>query len=127
MIPAAFHPAVSGWFDARFGVPTPVQTGAWRALQQGRHALLAAPTGSGKTLAPFLAAIDALVHEGSAGGLPGETRVLYVSPRKALSNDIRKNLEGPLAGIRERLTVFDDFEIRAAVRTGDTPAVERSK
>ena len=100
----AFHPAVAGWFSDRFGAPTPVQARAWPAIQAGRHTLMAAPTGSGKTLAAFLAAIDALVREGVArGGLPDETRVLYVSPLKALSNDIRKNLDEPLAGIRERV------------------------
>ncbi|MEO7386301.1 MAG: DEAD/DEAH box helicase [Gammaproteobacteria bacterium] len=128
MPPTDFHPAVAGWFSARFGTPTPVQARAWPAIQAGRHTLLAAPTGSGKTLAAFLAAIDALVREGTArGGLPDETRVLYVSPLKALSNDIRKNLDEPLAGIRERLSVFDHAEIRTAVRTGDTPQAERAR
>jgi ATP-dependent Lhr-like helicase len=128
MPPTDFHPAVAGWFSARFGAPTPVQAAAWPAIQAGRHTLLAAPTGSGKTLAAFLAAIDALVQEGvAAGGLPDETRVLYISPLKALSNDIRRNLEEPLAGIRERLSVFDQAEIRTAVRTGDTPQVERAR
>ncbi|MBN8281008.1 MAG: DEAD/DEAH box helicase, partial [Gammaproteobacteria bacterium] len=128
MPPTEFHPAVAGWFGARFGAPTPVQARAWPAIQAGRHTLLAAPTGSGKTLAAFLAAIDALVKEGTAaGGLPDETRVLYISPLKALSNDIRKNLDEPLAGIRERLSVFDHAEIRTAVRTGDTPQVERAR
>ncbi len=123
-----FHPAVAGWFSDRFGTPTPVQAGAWPAIQARRHTLLAAPTGSGKTLAAFLAAIDALVKEGIAsGGLPDETRVLYVSPLKALSNDIQKNLVEPLAGISERLTVFDQVAIRTAVRTGDTPQVERAR
>jgi len=128
MPPTDFHPAVAGWFGARFGTPTPVQARAWPAIQAGRHTLLAAPTGSGKTLAAFLAAIDALVKEGTATGcLPDETRVLYVSPLKALSNDIRKNLDEPLAGIRERLSVFEHVEIRTAVRTGDTPQVERAR
>ncbi|MDH4022555.1 MAG: DEAD/DEAH box helicase, partial [Gammaproteobacteria bacterium] len=128
MPPPDFHPAVAGWFSDRFGTPTPVQAGAWPAIQAGRHTLLAAPTGSGKTLAAFLAAIDALVREGIAnGGLPDETRVLYVSPLKALSNDIQKNLVEPLAGISERLTVFDQVAIRTAVRTGDTPQVERAR
>ena len=128
MPPAVFHPAVTGWFDAAFPSATAVQAEAWAAIQAGRHTLLAAPTGSGKTLAAFLAAIDALVVEGSTtGSLPDETRVLYVSPLKALSNDIRLNLEEPLAGIRARLTVFDNFDIRTAVRTGDTPAAERAR
>ena len=123
-----FHPAVAGWFSDRFGEPTPVQAGAWPAILAGRHTLLAAPTGSGKTLAAFLVAIDALLKEGFAGhGLPDETRVLYVSPLKALSNDIRKNLVEPLAGIQDRLNVFDQVEIRTAVRTGDTPQLERAR
>ncbi len=128
MLAPEFHPAVAGWFRDRFGTPTPVQAGAWPAIQAGQNTLLAAPTGSGKTLAAFLAAIDALVKEGTArGGLPDETRVLYVSPLKALSNDIQKNLVEPLAGISERLTVFDQVAIRTAVRTGDTPQVERAR
>lgn len=124
----AFHPAVEGWFLDTFQSVTEVQARAWPAIRDGRHTLLAAPTGSGKTLAAFLAAIDALVREGTAGGyLPDEVRVLYVSPLKALSNDIRKNLEEPLAGIRARLSVFEDVEIRTAVRTGDTPAADRAR
>ena len=120
-----FHPAVSGWFTDRFGGPTAVQARAWPAIRPGRHALLAAPTGSGKTLAAFLAAIDGLVCEAEQGTLADATRVLYVSPLKALSNDIRRNLEEPLAGIQER--VLRPLGIRAAVRTGDTPAAERAR
>ncbi len=124
----AFHTAVSSWFLDTFQTVTPVQAAAWPAIREGRHSLLAAPTGSGKTLAAFLAAIDALIQEGTAkGSLPDEIRVLYVSPLKALSNDIQKNLEEPLAGIRARLSVFEDVEIRTAVRTGDTPAAERAR
>jgi ATP-dependent Lhr-like helicase len=122
-----FHPAVAGWFTQRFGVPTPVQAAAWPAIRARRHTLLAAPTGSGKTLAAFLAAIDDLVREGAGSGLPDETRVLYVSPLKALSNDIAANLEAPLAGIRAGLSVFEDVPVRTAVRTGDTPATERAR
>jgi ATP-dependent Lhr-like helicase len=124
---AGFHPAIAGWFADSFAAPTAVQREAWAALRAGRPALLAAPTGSGKTLAAFLAAIDELVREGRGGGLPDETRVLYVSPLKALSNDIRKNLEEPLAGIAARLSLLEQVEIRAAVRTGDTPAQERAR
>lgn len=124
---AQFHPAVAGWFRAQFDAPTPVQREAWAALRAGRPALLAAPTGSGKTLAAFLAAIDALVLEGQGCALPDETRVLYVSPLKALSNDISRNLEAPLAGIRERLGLLEQVEIRSAVRTGDTPSGERAR
>ncbi len=124
-----FHPAVAAWFAQTFDAPTAAQIAAWPAIQSGRHALIAAPTGSGKTLAAFLAAIDALVREGAdAGSLPDETVVVYVSPLKALSNDIAINLEAPLAGIRERLVAMGlpDVEIRTAVRTGDTPQTERN-
>ncbi len=120
-----FHPVVAHWFRSRFAAPTPVQARAWPAIRSARHALLAAPTGSGKTLAAFLAAIDELVRESAAGPLPDEVRVLYVSPLKALSNDIRHNLEEPLAGIGAELVRAPG--IRAAVRTGDTPAVERAR
>ena len=98
-----FHPAVTAWFRQHFPAPTPAQAGAWPAIHAGRNVLIAAPTGSGKTLAAFLAAIDALVREGLANGLPDETSIVYVSPLKALSNDVRKNLAGPLAGIRREL------------------------
>jgi ATP-dependent Lhr-like helicase len=124
-----FHPAVSGWLERRFGRPTDVQSQAWAVTSQRKHALIAAPTGSGKTLAAFLAAIDELVREGLAKGLSDEVHVLYVSPLKALSNDIRKNLQEPLAGIREELGKLGlpDPGIRDAVRTGDTPQVERGR
>ena len=125
---AAFHPAVASWFGRTFDAPTPAQIRAWPAIQAGRHVLIAAPTGSGKTFAAFLAAIDQLVREGIAGVLAEETRVVYVSPLKALSNDIQRNLESPLAGIRQELDALDmpDFEIRTLVRTGDTPQSERA-
>jgi len=125
----SFHPAVAAWFDRTFTAPTPAQADAWPAIQSGKNVLIAAPTGSGKTLAAFLAAIDELVREGAQWGLPDETRVLYVSPLKALSNDIHKNLEAPLAGIREQLRehTIRDVEIRSWVRTGDTPQHERSQ
>ena len=93
-----FHPAVAAWFERSFAAPTPAQAEAWPAIQAGRHTLIAAPTGSGKTLAAFLAAIDALVRQGLEGQLRDETQVVYVSPLKALSNDIQRNLEAPLAG-----------------------------
>ena len=125
----AFHPAVSAWLEQRFGQPTEVQAQAWAVTSQHRHALIAAPTGSGKTLAAFLAAIDDLVREGLSCGLADEVHVLYVSPLKALSNDIRKNLEEPLAGIAAQLAAqgLPDPGIRSAVRTGDTPAAERDR
>ena len=123
----AFHPAVAAWFAKTFAAPTEPQARAWPAIQAGRHMLIAAPTGSGKTLAAFLAAIDALVREGVRDGLRDETSVVYVSPLKALSNDIRKNLAAPLAGIREELvaSALPDLDIRTLVRTGDTPQHER--
>jgi len=127
-MPTAFHPAVSRWLERAFEAPTPAQQQAWPAIQAGRHTLIAAPTGSGKTLAAFLAVIDRLVREGlERGGLQDETHILYVSPLKALSNDIRRNLEVPLAGIRDELRAMalPDVEIRTFVRTGDTPQHER--
>ncbi|HWA46053.1 MAG TPA: DEAD/DEAH box helicase [Hypericibacter adhaerens] len=127
--PHRFHPAVAAWFDRRFGAPTAAQAQAWPAIQEGRHTLIAAPTGSGKTLAAFLAAIDSLVRQGMENPLPDETQVVYVSPLKALSNDIQRNLEEPLAGIREALKAqgLPDVDIRAWVRTGDTPSAERDR
>ena len=125
-----FHPAVQAWFDRAFPAPTAAQVAAWPAIQAGRHTLVAAPTGSGKTLTAFLAALDGLVRLGLApGGLPDECAVVYVSPLKALSNDIRLNLEAPLAGIREELARLGlpDVHIRTAVRTGDTPNAERQQ
>lgn len=124
-----FHDAVSAWFCRTFPVPTPAQAEAWPTIQSGQDVLIAAPTGSGKTLAAFLAAIDELVREGEQWGLPDETRVLYVSPLKALSNDINRNLEAPLNGIREELRTrtIRDVEIRTWVRTGDTPQYERAQ
>jgi ATP-dependent Lhr-like helicase len=123
-----FHPAVAAWFSRTFDVPTEAQAAAWPALGAGRHVLVAAPTGSGKTFAAFLSAIDQLVQEGVQGPLPDETRVVYVSPLKALSNDIQRNLEAPLTGIREELATLNlpDVEIRAVVRTGDTTQAERA-
>src|SRR5947207_14947088 len=116
---ALFHPAVAAWFDRAFAAPTAAQAEAWPAIQAGRHVLIAAPTGSGKTLAAFLAAIDALVKEGLEGRLEDRTQIVYVSPLKALSNDIKKNLEIPLAGIRAELEArgLPDVAIRTLVRT----------
>jgi len=124
-----FHPAVAGWFGKRFGEPTEAQTRAWPVTAGGGHALVAAPTGSGKTLAAFLSAINALVVEGLEHGLADEVYVLYVSPLKALSNDIQKNLQQPLSGIRDALleSGVPDVAIRDAVRTGDTPQFERER
>jgi ATP-dependent helicase Lhr and Lhr-like helicase len=124
-----FHPAVADWFARSFAAPTAAQVQAWPALQAGRHVLIAAPTGSGKTLAAFLAAIDDLVRQGLAGTLKDETQVVYVSPLKALSNDIQRNLEVPLAGIRAALKTrgLPEVEVRAWVRTGDTAPGERDR
>src|ERR1700726_5062731 len=125
-----FHPSVCAWFNGAFSAPTPAQAAAWPAIKSGRHVLIAAPTGSGKTLAAFLAVIDELVRQGiEQGELADETQIVYVSPLKALSNDIRKNLEAPLAGIAEELQALGlpEIEIRSWVRTGDTPPGERQK
>src|SRR3989449_3996795 len=122
-----FHPAVSRWFEQTFGSPTEPQLRGWPAIQSSRHVVISAPTGSGKTLAAFLASLDVLFREGVEADLPDETRVVYVSPLKALSNDIRKNLQEPLAGIRALLGETNGLEIdvRADVRTGDTTAAQR--
>lgn len=124
-----FHPAVATWFGQAFAAPTPAQTAAWPAIRAGGHTLLAAPTGSGKTLAAFLTAIDELLRAGLAAPLPDAVQVLYVSPLKALSADIERNLEAPLAGIRAQLPArgLPDVPIRAAVRSGDTPQAERER
>ena len=123
-----FHPAVASWFAKQFPLPTAPQLAAWPAIASGRHALIAAPTGSGKTLAAFLAAIDALVRQAVGGELADATQVVYISPLKALSNDIRRNLELPLAGIAAELKAMGlpAPPIRAQVRTGDTPQSERA-
>ncbi|HSB60709.1 MAG TPA: DEAD/DEAH box helicase, partial [Vicinamibacteria bacterium] len=119
---APFHPAVQSWFARRLGAPTPAQSQGWPLIREGRHVLIAAPTGSGKTLAAFLSAIDSLLRQGP--DLPDRTQVLYVSPLRALSNDVQKNLQGPLGEMR----VQEPFlpEVRVLVRTGDTPAGQRA-
>lgn len=127
---AGFHPAVSAWFSRTFATVTAAQARAWPLIRQRRSTLIAAPTGSGKTLTAFLAVLDDLVHRGleTPDGLPDETLVVYVSPLKALSNDIRINLQNPLAGITEQLRQMDlpALEITTAVRTGDTPQKDRA-
>src|SRR5512147_1620588 len=124
----SFHPAIARWFVQTFQTPTAPQVEAWPAIRSGRHTLVAAPTGSGKTLAAFLAAIDELVRLGVQQPLADETYVVYVSPLKALANDIERNLQAPLAGIRAQLESlgYPDVEVRTVVRTGDTPQAERS-
>ena len=117
-----FHPAVARWFEGRFGTPTEPQAQGWPHIQARRDTLIAAPTGSGKTLAAFLACLDEMIRQGPA--LRPETQVLYVSPLKALANDIRKNLLEPLAELRAGNPEVP--EIRTAVRTGDTRPSERA-
>ena len=123
-----FHPAVARWFTKSFPSATEPQEQAWPAIKAHRNTLIAAPTGSGKTLAAFLAAIDDLVRLGVEGKLEDNTHVVYVSPLKALSNDIQRNLQIPLLGIEEELRALGlpEVNIRTLVRTGDTPASERT-
>ncbi|WP_025129377.1 DEAD/DEAH box helicase [Pseudomonas sp. PH1b] len=124
-----FHPAVSAWFKRTFTAVTAAQARAWPLIARRRSTLIAAPTGSGKTLTAFLAVIDDLVRQGLAeGGLPDATLVVYVSPLKALSNDIQINLQEPLAGITEQLRLMGlpQLSIRTAVRTGDTAQKDRN-
>src|SRR5712692_9533455 len=125
---SSFHPIVARWFSETLGEPTRAQAQGWAAIRDRHHTLIAAPTGSGKTLAAFLTALDDLVQDGLAGPLPAEVRVVYVSPLKALSADIHKNLAEPRRGIR-RLAEEQGLEpphITAAVRTGDTTQAERA-
>ena len=129
MTSSIFHPVIDAWFRGKFEGPTDAQAMGWPAIASGRHTLIAAPTGSGKTLAAFLTCIDRLVREGTAEGLPDRTQVVYVSPLKALSNDIQRNLATPLREIQalaeERGLPLP--EIRTAVRTGDTTPAERQR
>ena len=126
---SGFHPIVSEWFTARFGSPTDPQLAGWPKIAAGRDVLISAPTGSGKTLAAFLYCLDELVRRACTGELTDETAVIYVSPLKALSNDVHRNLEVPLSEIEalaaQRGAAFTP--IRTAVRTGDTTASERQK
>ena len=124
-----FHPVIQQWFRSRFEAPTEAQAAGWPAISRGRHTLISAPTGSGKTLAAFLTCIDDLIRTGIKEGLPDVTQAVYVSPLKALSNDIQKNLASPLQEISDLAdqagTPFP--EIRTAVRTGDTKPSERQR
>src|ERR1044072_1889075 len=123
-----FHPAVARWFERTFPAATEPQQQAWPQIKQHRNTLIAAPTGSGKTLAAFLSAIDDLVRLGVEGKLDDSTHVIYVSPLKALSNDVQRNLQVPLEGIEAELKQLGlpEVNIRTLVRTGDTPASERA-
>src|SRR3989442_1043515 len=126
---AYFHPAVRTWFERKFRAPTDAQALGWPEIFSGRDTLISAPTGSGKTLAAFLVSIDRLIREAEKHPLPDEVHVLYISPLKALSNDIRRNLEDPLAEI-ERVSLelgFPSHGIRTALRTGDTTQAERQE
>ena len=117
-----FHPTIQRWFSERLGEPTEPQRQGWPHIRAGRHTLISSPTGTGKTLAAYLSAIDSLVRQGSS--LPDETAVLYVSPLRALSNDVQKNLQVPL----RELAAMDPAlpEVRVLVRTGDTPSRDRA-
>ena len=128
-VDSLFHPVVLEWFRSRFEAPTEAQAEGWPAIASGRHTLISAPTGSGKTLAAFLICIDRLLQAGIREGLPDRAQVVYVSPLKALSNDVHKNLSVPLREITElaRQRGISAPEIRIAVRTGDTPAYERQR
>lgn len=127
MVALPFHPVIDEWFRGRFGVPTEVQVKAWPVIQSGGPVLIAAPTGSGKTLAAFLSCIDSLFRQALDRDLRDETQVLYVSPLKALSNDVQKNLQQPLAEIGQAAMAAGLLlpELRVVVRTGDTPMLER--
>ncbi|MFC1688518.1 DEAD/DEAH box helicase [Pseudomonadota bacterium] len=126
---SGFHPAVQSWFSKTFESATPVQQKAWEAIRTDQNVLIAAPTGSGKTFAAFLCAIDELVRDSQHGALNDAVKILYISPLKALSNDIERNLRLPLEGIDEWLLQEDGRSsgIRAMVRTGDTTPGERDK
>ena len=122
-----FHPIVKEWFERNFAAPTEAQASGWPAIAKGSHTLISAPTGSGKTLAAFLFCIDRLLQSAISGTLIDSAQVVYVSPLKALANDIHKNLSIPLQEI-SRLAQEKGMripEIRIALRTGDTPAHER--
>src|SRR5205823_6658935 len=124
-----FHPLVRQWFTNRFGQPTEPQLRGWPEIAAGKHTLIAAPTGSGKTLAAFLVCLDRLFRQWLEGKLPEGTEVVYVSPLKALSNDIQRNLQTPLAEISALAAQagLGELPIRTAVRTGDTPQADRAK
>ena len=124
-----FHPLVRKWFSETLGAPSPPQREGWPAIADGSHTLILAPTGTGKTLTAFLWELNQLIVDGAREPLPNAVQILYVSPLKALNNDIQRNLERPLAELRERFDAAGEHfpEIRVAVRTGDTPAAARAR
>src|SRR3990172_9588287 len=128
-VPDSFHPALRAWFERRFRAPTEAQARGWPHILAGRDTLIAAPTGSGKTLAAFLVAIDRLLRRAEEGPLDDSVEVLYISPLKALSNDIQRNLEEPLTEIAEvaREMGYSGGDIRTMVRTGDTTSADRQQ
>ncbi|HEU4563639.1 MAG TPA: DEAD/DEAH box helicase, partial [Gemmatimonadaceae bacterium] len=124
-----FHPLVREWFAGALGAPSAPQRMGWPAIASGEHTLILAPTGTGKTLSAFLWELNQLIVEGSRAPLPNAVQILYISPLKALNNDIQRNLERPLHELRERFAVAGEPfpEIRVAVRTGDTPSSARAR
>jgi ATP-dependent helicase Lhr and Lhr-like helicase len=126
--PSSFHPAVAAWFERALGAPTAAQLQGWAEIARGHDTLIAAPTGHGKTLAAFLSSIDLLVKRGEAGHLEDGIEVVYVSPLKALSSDVQKNLDLPLAGIRDAAVALGRAPplIRTALRTADTTPAARA-
>src|SRR3954463_4170876 len=126
---APFHPLVRTWFAETLGEPSAPQRAGWPAIAEGSDTLILAPTGTGKTLAAFLWELNALITEGLDAKLANAVPLLYVSPLKALNNDVQRNLEGPLAELKARFEKAGERfpEIRVAVRTGDTPASARAR
>ncbi len=126
---AQFHPRVRAWFKETLGAPSAPQEKGWPSIATGAHTLILAPTGTGKTLAAFLWELNALIVDGLREPLPNAVQILYISPLKALNNDIQRNLEKPLSELRDRFTAAGTPfpEIRVAVRTGDTPASARAR
>src|SRR5579872_4980454 len=124
-----FHPLVREWFKETLGSPSAPQEQGWPAIASGAHTLILAPTGTGKTLTAFLWELNQLIVEGMRAPLANAVHILYVSPLKALNNDIQRNLERPLGELRERFAAAGQPfpEIRVAVRTGDTPASARAR
>ncbi|HEY7860517.1 MAG TPA: DEAD/DEAH box helicase, partial [Gemmatimonadaceae bacterium] len=126
---SSFHPIVRAWFVERFGAPSEPQRLGWPAIASGEHTLILAPTGTGKTLAAFMWELNQLIVRGLASPLPNAVQILYISPLKALGNDVQRNLEQPLAELRARFEAEGESfpEIRIGVRTGDTPASARAR